>query len=212
MSEFREEHLPPTLTLWFCIGCNSMGNFAGCPDGCRMQPMEVVPATMFADLLAMKHELHDKAAALEAVLTRVRMPASAGDDPERIWHTLKSEASKALVTLAASPQHPPIQTPEPDAYFEIERCSACGAVEATQPCLGVCIRKVGEFVACEHYEAMVAEVDLFARHCDESMSLLRRLHNVTARQGQWTENLAYFQAVARKLPLAITRLSVPFKE
>ena len=170
MTEFRVKDLPPTLKLWFCIGCNSMGNFAGCPDGCRMQPMEVVPATMFADLLALKYELHDKAAAMQAVLMRIRTPASAGDDPERIWHTLKSDARKALVAVAASPQHPPIKTPEPDAYFEIERCSACGAVEATQPCLGVCIRKVGEFVAREPYEAKFADVDLFARQCDESMS------------------------------------------
>lgn len=174
--------------------------------------MEVVPATMFADLLALKYELHDKAAAMQAVLKRIRTFASADANPERIWNDLKYGASEALAAVAAGPRTPALESLETDPYFEIERCSACGAVEATQPCLGVCIRKVGEFVAREHYEAIVAEVDLLARHCDESMSLLRRLHNVTARQGQWTANLAHFQAVARNLPLAITGLSVPFEE
>lgn len=170
MPNFRVEERPPKPKLWLCISRNSTGNFAGSPDGCRMQPMEVVPATMFTDLFALKSELQDKAAALEAVLTRIRTLASAGDNPERIWHTLKSDARRALVAAAANPQHPPAKSAEPDVYFKIERCSACGAVEATQPCLGVCIRKVGEFVAREPYEAKFADVDLFARQCDESMS------------------------------------------
>jgi hypothetical protein len=178
-----------------------MGNFAGCADGCRMESAEVVPVEVFADLLSQREALAEKADLLAPLIERVRAPLPACGDPERAWRSLKDDVCKARTAMKidASPDIAAPGSLEPDTYFEIERCAMCGAVEAPQPCIGVCIRKVGEFVLREPYDALAEDVERLASRCDAVATLVGRICRVAPRDGQWRANLEYFRAEARRL-------------
>ncbi|RTL66676.1 MAG: hypothetical protein EKK41_18070 [Hyphomicrobiales bacterium] len=167
-----------------------------------MEFAEVVPADVFADLLSQREALAEKADLLAPLIVRVRAPLPVPIDPECAWRNLIDDACKArtAMKLNARPDIPVSRSLEPDPYFEIERCAICGAVEAPQPCIGVCIRKVGEFVLRAHHDTLACEVARFSAYCEAAFTLLRRMCSVTPRDGHWRTNLESFRAEAMRLP------------
>lgn len=171
-----------------------------------MEPAEVVPAETFADLLSQREALAEQAGMLAPIIERVRTLSLVSDDLVLAWRSLKDEARQALGAAAACADLGTAVTARKssasDIYIEIERCSQCGAVEAPQPCIGVCIRKVGEFVLRAPYEALASDVSGFVTHCEAAAALLDRICRVTPRDGQWRANLDHFRALAERLSSA----------
>lgn len=181
-----------------------MGYFAGCADGCHMEPAEVVPVEVFADLLSQREVLAEMADLLAPLIERARAPVPVSVDPECAWRSLKNDACKARLTMKidGSPGFAAPESLEPDTYFEIECCATCGAVEAPQPCIGVCIRKVGEFVLRAHHDTLACEVARLSTYCEAAVTLLGRMCSVTPRAGHWRTNLESFRVEAKRLPPA----------
>lgn len=195
----NDDELPPTLQLWFCIGCGSMGHFAGCDDGCRMEAIEVVSAEAFADLLECRDVFRARRNDLAPVVAMLQAPIRDTNDAERRWHQIRDAASAQLASLKNSGDQVTVSVPELQPFSEVHRCAKCGASESYQPCIGVCVRKTGEFVERHYYEAIAAEVLELGTYAEAATALLRQICRVAARKGQWLANLDHFRMASTRI-------------
>ncbi len=198
--------LPECLTLWFCIGCGAMGNAEPCSGSCNFRKIDIVSAAKYADLLETLEQLGDE---VERSRVLVHEVASLTTDPRDWESACKSLGGRARAVLSAS--HAAAATP-PDAAdiaaerMTIWRCATCGQVEAPQECLGICIRRNGEFVGAEDHDHIVEKVAVAREKARGLGALLRQLAWVSPRDGQWERTCRAFQTQAAKLIGSISAL------
>jgi hypothetical protein len=194
-----EGNLPDCLTLWRCIGCGAMGSVEQCTGSCAYQKLDVVGAEDHADFLEHFGAINVQARRLEPVVRQIAALGEEHPDHERAYRSLQKSAR----TLIRSLDHRAISArnamvPE-DERATVWWCATCGQVEAPQSCLGICIRRNGDFVRSQDHDELAARVELAQRGTREMASLVHQLAWVTPRTGEWDSACRAFQNKAIKL-------------
>ncbi|KUO57920.1 MAG: hypothetical protein APF80_10050 [Alphaproteobacteria bacterium BRH_c36] len=203
------DELPPTLRLWFCIGCGSKGNFADCTGDCSSERIDVVPAETFADLFEAKMVLVEQSAIVAKFLHQLSELVAPGGAAEEVWHGTRDKARDVLSALEGiSSRMQPVAF-DRDQAAEVWRCSTCGSVEATRPCIGVCLRKTVDFVSLETCELLVKDVADLSEAVDAAITMFRFLRGVAPRDGKWDLCVKHFQTAASDLLISHRSLELP---
>lgn len=71
------------------------------------------------------------------------------------------------------------------------QCIGCGKIEAPRPCIGVCQDRPVELVDAEIYDAAYSRLLLLE-------SVLKRIAQVTPRDGEWERSYLALQRQARE--------------
>ena len=77
------------------------------------------------------------------------------------------------------------------------RCPDCGGLEASQPCIGVCIWRPLEWVEADTFASERAEAQRDRELARSLFDLVSRFARVTPRDGEWERNWHVFQRQAR---------------
>jgi hypothetical protein len=188
VTDIEDLDLPDCLTLWRCIGCGAMGNAAECTGDCDFQRRFVVDAEVHADLLESYLGLSERRAALGAFAEDVAAATEPAPDttaePGRFQEVLAGLRARAKALLAAAPDGPPAAPAPAEERAEIWLCGSCGLVEAQRNCLGICIRRTGDFVQTTDHDRLAAEVAALDRQIGALSVLLRQIAWSTPKPGQ----------------------------
>jgi hypothetical protein len=172
------------LTVPTCVGCGAMGELGTCATGCREQRLELVRGAAYDEVVATRRRLEAQRDALRAVIDELVFEVPDDGDDERAYRWAQRQARSALR------EHPPdpavhAVADEPTASATVWWCPECNAVDAPQPCLGICVWRPVEWVERGRYDEE-RELTLSARAGVERLRLvLRRLATVTPREGEW---------------------------
>lgn len=176
--------LPDRLTVSTCVGCGAMGGLGDCETGCTEQKLELVRA-----------DASDAAADLEqvsrrrvAVFTPIAEELIRGEPADDQWQaTYGSLQQRARAALHADPgtQQQEIDLSVPSEAAITWWCSQCGAVDAPQPCLGICLWRPVEWVRKDLYDERRERALAEREHEQQLRRLLRRVASVTPHASQW---------------------------
>lgn len=199
---------PVRLTIPTCVGCGSMREFESCVGTCRECKLELVSGGDYDEVAT--------AAAACRIRIRELLPVVeklAGAEPRRAdWRGLYEsvqEQGRRVVRGAGRPTHEAVdEAAWPAESTVVWRCPDCGGLEATQPCIGVCIWRSVEWVAAGAFET---EREQALRDIELERSLvevLSRFSCVTPRDGEWERNWRAFRGQARMVLGPLTSGSV----
>jgi hypothetical protein len=138
--------------------------------------------------------------AVEALTAPVRALASMEpqDDPERAYRALQADARLILRSLESNrPDH--LGGGSAVDRLTVWSCTACGRIEAPQPCIGVCVWPKEEVVLADHHDEVEVQAAVPQRQARELSKLVHRLAWVTPREGQWVTTGRAMQEEARGL-------------
>jgi hypothetical protein len=199
MLDPAKNHQLATLVLWRCVGCGAMGNNQPCAGACAFRKLAVVSADEYADLLDSLFAIKDEAERLEAVVGEIAGLRDVLDNFEHAYGGLQRLARECL----RSANHDETFWRKPvDPDFEaatVWLCATCGQVEAPQSCLGICIRRNGEFLRADHYVELAAQIETMQRRARDLMALVRQLARVAPHAGQCEKTCRAFQEKAIRL-------------
>lgn len=197
--ELETSRLPESLVLWRCIGCGAMGNSEPCAGACAFRKLAIVSANEYAELLEGFYTIKEQAERMEAVVRQIAALREVQDDHERAYRKLQLQA-REILRSADYGETSRQNTVDPE--FEpaiVWLCATCGQVEAPQSCLGVCVRRNGEFLSADHYAALAARTELEQGQAREFHALVRQMAWVAPHVGQWETACRAFQEKATKL-------------
>ncbi|MCI4677425.1 septum formation initiator family protein [Rhodoblastus acidophilus] len=187
------------LVMWRCIGCGAMGNGEACVGACDFKRLEVVDAQDYADLLEGRDEIDEQTARLSELARAVATLTASANDLASEYRALRERARKLLGALDRDVMDLPAPTTSEDERMTIWLCSACGQVEAPQDCLGICIRRMGEFVRAEACDKPAAAIAARYNCVRGLKSLLRQFAWVAPRAGQEEKTRVVFRKKAAEL-------------
>ncbi len=150
-----DETSPESLTLWRCIGCGAMGNARECVGACDFKRAFVVDAVSHADLLEYFLNLNEFNENLREFAREVAAVTATAESFERALPDLRQRAKKLL---ARAPREKAPQAVPDDERAEIWLCAVCGMVEAPRDCLGICVRRTGDFVRADDHDSLGARI------------------------------------------------------
>jgi hypothetical protein len=130
---------PARIEVQRCIGCGAMHRWGTCEASCTEVEAQLVDAADLDAVVALAARTRDRVAALTAVARDV---VAAADPLAR-----RSAAAAALHVAG------PGALPDPPEPTTVWWCEECGAFDAPQPCIGVCIRRPAAFVTADAYAA-----------------------------------------------------------
>jgi hypothetical protein len=174
-----------------------MSQAGTCERGCSEHKLKLVPAGHYDHLTAVTADARIRAAAFKAVAQQL---ATHRPRPEEYQDAYRSVQQAARLTLRAYPDH---STEDEDSERPAEPattwwCAECGAIDAPQPCLGICIWHRVEWVNAalseQQWTRLIAERDTEQR----LRLLLRLVASVTPRDSQWQRGWHALQAHARQ--------------
>jgi len=180
MAAANETAPPECLTVWRCIGCGAMGNARECLGTCHFKRYFVVDAASHADLLEFQLNLCERNEALRRFARDVATEAAT---PERFEQALAGLRARAKSLLAQAPSEEAPKAVSPDERAEIWLCASCGMVEAPRDCLGICIRRNGDFIRGEDHDALNARIESARIESRSLASLARQVGWTTPRPG-----------------------------
>lgn len=195
---FDEAALPDCLTLWRCIGCGAMGNAEPCVAKCDFRKLEIVGAQEYAQLLEAFITTREQATPLAAVVDAMARLDARHGNAEAAYRSLQLQARDAL-TAAAPILNAPTQEDADIGQVMAWLCATCGQVEAPQNCLGVCIRRNGDYLAASDYRALALRANALHQNVRMQAGLARQIALVAPRAGQWENTCRVFQNKARQL-------------
>jgi hypothetical protein len=198
-AELAEGQLPECLTLWRCIGCGAMGNAEQCTGACAYQKLYVVSAEEHAELLENFAAIKRQEQCLEAVVQDIAALTEERSHPESAYRDLQTSARTLFRSLdheALSSQN--LSVPD-DERAIVWSCATCGQVEAPQPCLGICIRRNGDFLRASDHDELAARAEVAQVRARELAALVRQFVWVAPHAGQWDAARRAFQEKAIKL-------------
>lgn len=195
-SELEGSQLPECLTLWRCIGCGAMGNSEPCAGTCEFRRLEIVSADEYAELLESFTTVTEQAETLAVVAQEIAALVGNSSDHERVYRRLQIRAREILRLAQRGELSRQLVVTPADEYATVWLCGTCGQVEAPQSCLGVCIRRNGEFVRADHYAELAARFAAQLCTARQLRSLVQQLAWVAPHAGQWERACRTFQARA----------------
>jgi hypothetical protein len=184
------------ISFLSCVGCGALEAPAECTNQCDDHRMHIVRGAEHAPWVAAAAAREAQIGPLtEAVAALARAePAVGGAGAgagERAYGELQRRARAALRAA------PDAGDPPAAEAVEAWHCTACGRIEAPQPCLGVCLRVREDFVLAEAQEAAVARALAFGDRTRPLRAILGRLAWTRPREGQWERSLRVLQDEAR---------------
>ncbi len=197
--KLETRRLPECLILWRCIGCGAMGNSEPCAGACKFRKLEIVSAAEYAELLENFDAIKEQADRLAAVVREIAALGDEQSDYERVYRKLQLRA-REILRSADYDETSRQDTVDPE--FEpatVWLCATCGQVEAPQSCLGICVRRNGEFLSADPYVELAARTEAEQRQARELRALVRQLAWVAPHVGQWEKACRAFQDKATKL-------------
>jgi len=191
--------LPECLVLWRCIGCGAMGNSAFCTGSCAYRKVEIISADEYAQLFGIFETAREQAERLNALVREIGALDEMQSDFESAYRSLQAQARKIFHSADNNEETPPNALNTEVEPAIVWQCLTCGLVEAPQPCLGVCIRRSGEFLNADRHVEL--EARLVAVQCQTSKLrvLIRQFASVTPHVGQWQKASRFFEERAIKL-------------
>jgi hypothetical protein len=150
-------------------------------------------------LLESLSAIEDQAERLEAVVGKIAGLSDVQDNFEHAYAGLQRIARECLrsadndETFWRKPLDPDFEA------ATVWLCATCGQVEAPQSCLGICIRRNGEFLRADHYVELAAQIETMQRRTRDLIALLRQLARVAPHPGQCEKTCRAFQEKAIKL-------------
>ncbi len=190
-----DETAPETLTLWQCVGCGAMGNAKECVATCDFKRAVVVDAASHADLLEYFLDVSEYNERLRELAREIVAQTETPERFERALTDLRPRAKEALAQ--APPEEAPLAVP-PDERAEIWLCAACGMVEAPRDCLGICVRRTGDFVSAEDHDALSARIEKARLEARSLAALARQIGWAVPRPGQAERMRAALRSMATK--------------
>lgn len=178
---------PDCLKLWCCIGCGSIGKSETCVGTCDYIKTEVIGVEEHADWLEALLAVSESIDRLTPIVREIAALAKdRHNDPA--YRELQLRAREVLGSTVL----PLADLPEIHRAT-VYLCRSCQQVEAPQPCLGVCVRRNGEFVRGQDHDAVVAAVADLRGRASRMSALVRQFAWTAHREGQWERNVSAFQ-------------------
>ena len=189
---------PERLTVPTCIGCGAMGRFGTCETGCREEKLELVRAAAHAAIASLEATAEKAGEAFREVAERLLSGSPEGDRQSQAAYCSLQEQARAALAEHVDADDREIDWDEPAEAATTWWCPDCGAIDAPQPCLGICVWRPVEWVRRDLYErererALVAHARQRALR-----QVLRRIAFVTPRPGQWERNWEALQTQAAR--------------
>lgn len=174
---------PVRMMIPTCIGCHSLRAYETCDGGCHERRCELVGGDQLDELINAASDLR---IGIEALTSPVKLLDETDPAPDQLHTAYHAIQLAARIALHHAGLEPPVFRLPPTARpITVWRCEDCGAVDAMQPCLGVCVWRSVEWVEASAY---VAERTLLSAQLDfatQLLSLVRRLAFATPRPGAW---------------------------
>lgn len=181
-----------------CIGCGAMFEPERCEDGCSVARLELVAVE---DLDALESALRATQARIDALLPVAR--ALAAPPPERLESVYRSVARSARAALHDAPAAvvwpAPLGDPDGPLRIDVWRCAICGAVDAPQECLGICIWRRFEWVGLDDWKRLDSRAHAASVLERRLTGLLGRLAYATPRADAWALGWRTLSSEAREL-------------
>jgi len=196
-----------TLALWRCIGCGAMGNAEACVGTCEFRKVEIVAVQDYADRLERRLVFEDQSERLVALARAITALAANQNNLGDDYRALQKRARELLRALPCDKEQWDGGALADDEREFVWLCASCGQAEAPQNCLGVCIRRMGEFVRADAYDELAAQREARQGIARELTSLLRQFAWVAPRPGQEERTLAVFRRRAAALAQSFDAIS-----
>ena len=166
---------PECLVLWRCIGCVAMGNSEPCAGACKFRKLEIVGAVEYAELVENFAAIKEQTNRLQAMVGEISGLGEEQSDYEHAYRELQRHAGEFLRSSDRDELSGLDKIGQEFEPATVWLCATCGQVEAPQSCLGVCIRRNGEFLRADHYVALAIQIEEEQRHAREFLALVRQL-------------------------------------
>jgi hypothetical protein len=135
-----------------------------------------------ADLLEYFLTLSER---LDPLRELAREIAAAAETQERFTNSFEALRSQARNLLRPAPEETePQGVVDPDERHEVWLCTSCGQVEAPRDCLGICVRRNGEFVRATDHDGLGARIESGRREARRLATLARQIGWTSPRPGQ----------------------------
>ncbi len=171
------------LIIPTCVGCHSLREYETCEAGCHERRCELVGGDQLDELINAASILR---VGTETLMSPVRLLDRANPGPDELhsaYHAVQSAARNAL--CLAGLQASDLQLATPAQPIVVWRCEDCGAIDAMQPCLGVCVWRTVEWVDASVYAAQRMQLNSQLARATKMLSLVRRIAFATPRVGAW---------------------------
>ncbi len=189
-----------TILIWRCIGCGSMGNLAECTGDCALGKLEIVGAMEHAEALFALEDVAEQEGRLVVLLDAIGRAATE-DDPETTYRALQAQARVIAQSAADESGCEAGEKAEPSVVW---LCKTCGQIEASVPCIGVCVRRNEEVVRASDHAAVVTKLAETAARVRLMRRIAVSLAHVTPKAGQWRAALDALRNAVATVPSADT--------
>ena len=188
---------PRRLSIPGCIGCGAMRQYESCAGACRERRLELVSGGDYDELAAAAATSRVRIEGLWDVVGELARTEPGPGEWQAAYEAVRPSARSALRRFRPAAGGRGDELRSPAETVIVWRCQDCGAVDAPQECIDVCIWGPVDWVDAASYESerSRAAVD---REVEQSLAgLLRRFAFATPRDGQWERSWRAFQSQAR---------------
>jgi hypothetical protein len=190
--------LPVRLAISTCIGCGSLREFATCEGVCRERKLELVSGGDYDELAIVAAACRVRIQGFLPVVEELAGAAPRQADWRVLYESLRGRA-RVLLKAAGPQAREAIGATSSVQTTVIWRCPDCGGLEATQPCIGICMWRPLDWVEARAFEKERARALRDVELERSLFGLLTRLANVRPRDDEWERNARAFQAQARHI-------------
>jgi hypothetical protein len=180
------EEGPEQLLIPTCIGCGAMARYGTCERGCREQKLELVRAASRDELAELAAEATIRTEAFRSIIDALANDPPAEEPTCRhAYDQLRDEARTALKRWRPLTTELDLEQPaEPATTWW---CPECDAIDAPQPCLGICLWRPTEWVRRDIYERERQQALDAVEVLQRCRNTLRRLALINPRPGRCAE-------------------------
>jgi len=187
---------PRRLSIPGCIGCGAMRQYESCPGACCERRLELVSGGDHDELTAAAAACRVRIEGLCAVVGELARREPGPGEWRVAYQALQQSARSVLRRSGPAARGRDDELLSPAETVIVWRCQDCGAVDAPQECIDVCIWGPAAWVDADWYEFERSQA-VVDREVEQSLAgLLRRFAFATPRDGQWERSWRAFQSQA----------------
>jgi hypothetical protein len=190
---------PVRLTIQTCVGCGSMREFESCVGTCRERKLELVSGGDYDELATAAAAWRIRIRELLPVVEKLVSAEPRQPDWRGLYESLRERTRLVLRAAGQSARAAFDEAASSAETTVVWRCPDCGGLEATQPCIGVCIWRPLDWVEACVFESERAQVLRDVELERSLFVLLTRFARVTPRDGEWECNWRAFGDKARHM-------------
>jgi hypothetical protein len=174
-----------------------MREFESCVGICRERKLELVSGGDFDELATVAAACRVRIRELLPVVEKLASAEPRRADWRGLYESVREHGRRVLRAAWRPTREALDEAAWPAETRVVWRCPDCGGLEATQPCIGVCIWRPLEWVEAGAFETERAQA---LRDIELERSLFTVLSSfvcVTPRDGEWERNWRAFRGRAR---------------